>query len=585
VLYYIPNTILGISLFVDNDDPETSSAGQWADATAAKNHYGVNSLYATVGGNVDTYRFAPNITIEGQYDVYVWNSCFDNRHTAVPHRIVHADGETIVDLDQDCNSGSSGEWFLLGRYTFNVGTQGYLEISDQGLTWPSTTYIGADAVWFEEYDETPPSEDTDPPTVSITNPGDSDVITGTIDVSANATDNTGVVGVQFDINGAALGAEDTAAPYSVSLDTLTLNNGSHSLRAVARDSHGNISNSASVQITVNNNIQVSSFVDDFDTVDCSEVESLGPNYTINNESSLPVVGKRCGRYYAELTNNSDNITLHFNEDQGRLDALLVSFPFEYIARDIGIGTLGDPLTAPPAEDDFTYIFTGVQVHVLDLDVRNSSHVVVGHRGSSQYTIEGKNTLNGDSSVNDIGPNTVPDGRADIRIVGNADQSLTVYWQTPNPNPDSTADSWNLYKGTGDLPGTAPSYEAQVYVGLITYAFYTRGVPFVGTADKIEVIGEVTLDSTPVDVSTLQPSISVTQQSGGQSIVSFSYIRPAGSDDLNYTIEESSNLVFWESIGENNGSITINDNGNGTETVVWTASISAPNFMRVVVNGF
>jgi len=207
------------------------------------------------------------------------------------------------------------------------------------------------------------------------------------------------------------------------------------------------------------------------------------DFVTNNESALPEVTRKNGRYRANLTSNADNITLHFHEDQGRLDAKKLTFPFEFVARNIGIGTQGDSQTAPSSENN-PYNFCGVQVHVLDLATPSSSHVVVGHRGSTGFTIEGKNTNAGSSSVNDIGANTVPDGRADIRIVGNEDRTITVYWQTPNTTSDS--DNWTLYNGTGDLPGTAPTYEQEVYVGLITYAFELTGVPFVGTCDGIEI---------------------------------------------------------------------------------------------------
>ncbi len=211
-------------------------------------------------------------------------------------------------------------------------------------------------------------------------------------------------------------------------------------------------------------------------------------YVTNNPDLLPGVARVSGRYRAELLDNTGNITLHFNRDQGRLDAKRVRFPFEYIARNIGIGTVEDAQTAL-AHTQSQYIFAGVQVHVLDLEERNSSHVVVGHRGNTAFTIEGKNTVAGDSSVNDDGANVLPSGRADIRIVGNEDRTLTVSWQVPNPDPGVQADAWQLYRGTGSLPGSAPAYEEEVYIGLITYAFELRGVPFVGTCDGVELVGE------------------------------------------------------------------------------------------------
>ncbi|TMM57356.1 hypothetical protein FEE95_12795 [Maribacter algarum] len=209
------------------------------------------------------------------------------------------------------------------------------------------------------------------------------------------------------------------------------------------------------------------------------------DYVTNNESALPNISSVSGRYRAVLDDNTNNITLHFHEDQGRIDAKPVTFPFEFIARNIGIGTLADSQTAPSPNGN-PYLFSGVQVHDIDFNSINSSHVVVGHRGGAEFTIEGKNTVNGSSSVNDIGANTAPEGRADIRIVGTTERELIVYWQTPNLNYSTTEDNWNLYRDTGDLPGATPAYGEEVYVGLITYAYGQTGVPFVGTCDAIQI---------------------------------------------------------------------------------------------------
>ncbi len=71
-------------------------------------------------------------------------------------------------------------------------------------------------------------------------------------VSANASDNVGVAGVQFLLDGVNLGAEDTSSPYSVSWNTTTVTNGSHTLTAVARDAAGNTTTSTAVGVTVQN---------------------------------------------------------------------------------------------------------------------------------------------------------------------------------------------------------------------------------------------------------------------------------------------------------------------------------------------
>src|SRR5207245_606359 len=94
--------------------------------------------------------------------------------------------------------------------------------------------------------------DTTPPTVSITSPVSGATVGGTTSVTASASDNVGVVGVQFLLDGANLGVEDAAAPYSVSWNTTTASNGSHTLTAVARDAAGNRTTSAAVTVTVFN---------------------------------------------------------------------------------------------------------------------------------------------------------------------------------------------------------------------------------------------------------------------------------------------------------------------------------------------
>ncbi len=91
------------------------------------------------------------------------------------------------------------------------------------------------------------------PTVTITAPGNGATVSGTIDVNAIASDNVGVYGVQFRLDGEDLGSEDTAAPYSVPLDTRLLYNGAHTTDAVARDVAGNETTATPVGITVANN--------------------------------------------------------------------------------------------------------------------------------------------------------------------------------------------------------------------------------------------------------------------------------------------------------------------------------------------
>jgi YD repeat-containing protein len=94
--------------------------------------------------------------------------------------------------------------------------------------------------------------DTTPPTVAVTSPASGGTVSGTVPVTASASDEVGITGVQLLVDGAALGAEDITDPYSAAWDTTAVTDGSHALTAVARDAAGNTTTSAPITVTVSN---------------------------------------------------------------------------------------------------------------------------------------------------------------------------------------------------------------------------------------------------------------------------------------------------------------------------------------------
>ncbi|MEK7315770.1 MAG: Ig-like domain-containing protein, partial [Candidatus Eisenbacteria bacterium] len=94
--------------------------------------------------------------------------------------------------------------------------------------------------------------DTEPPTVALTAPAAGAVSGTAVTVSATASDNVVVAGVQFKLDGVDLGAEDTTAPYSITWNSVLAADGAHTLTAVARDAAGNDTTSADVAVTVSN---------------------------------------------------------------------------------------------------------------------------------------------------------------------------------------------------------------------------------------------------------------------------------------------------------------------------------------------
>jgi len=93
--------------------------------------------------------------------------------------------------------------------------------------------------------------DTTKPNVIITSPANNSTVSWTITIQATATDNVGVVKVEFYIDSNKVG-EDTSTPYEYNWNTTSYTNGTHTITAKAYDNAGNIGESAIVTVNINN---------------------------------------------------------------------------------------------------------------------------------------------------------------------------------------------------------------------------------------------------------------------------------------------------------------------------------------------
>jgi subtilisin family serine protease len=96
-----------------------------------------------------------------------------------------------------------------------------------------------------------PPADTTPPIIVAMTPGEGTSITGIVPIEISATDDVGVVGVRFAIDGIDLGGEIAAAPYRINWNSTAVVNGAHVLTVVARDAAGN-QRTMSVNVVVAN---------------------------------------------------------------------------------------------------------------------------------------------------------------------------------------------------------------------------------------------------------------------------------------------------------------------------------------------
>ena len=131
--------------------------------------------------------------------------------------------------------------------------------NDTGLS-PSTKYsytvsafdaAGNNSLPSSAASATTQASDTTPPSVSITSPANNATVSGSITVSANASDAGGVTKVEFYLDN-VLQTTETTTPFNWSWNTTLTSNASHNLVVKAYDAAGNIGTSSTVTVTVSN---------------------------------------------------------------------------------------------------------------------------------------------------------------------------------------------------------------------------------------------------------------------------------------------------------------------------------------------
>jgi hypothetical protein len=135
----------------------------------------------------------------------------------------------------------------------------FLTYTDTAKDLPGAGYAGLavsdfpDQATFDNF--TLYGTDAVAPVVSVTAPTNGANVSGTmVNLSATATDNIAVRSVQFQIDGSNVGVLQTSptsgSTYSTTFDSTALMLGSHTVTAIATDTSGNATTSASVSINV-----------------------------------------------------------------------------------------------------------------------------------------------------------------------------------------------------------------------------------------------------------------------------------------------------------------------------------------------
>jgi len=253
-------------------------------------------------GSIDDARLY-NLALTGAQvtSILAFGGSSGNTPPSVPTNVT-ATAVSSSQINVSWSASTQGSAPLAGYRVYRngslAGTVTTTSFSDTGLT-ASTTYSYTVAAFDSSGNASNPSSaasattlpaDTTPPAVSITSPAANSTVSNTVIVSATATDNVAVADVQFQLDGVNLGADLTTSPYSISWNTTTASNGSHTLTAIAHDTSGNKATSTAVAVTVSNTttgpptaglIGYWNFDEDTGTV-AHDTSGSGHNGTVNN---------------------------------------------------------------------------------------------------------------------------------------------------------------------------------------------------------------------------------------------------------------------------------------------------------------
>ena len=217
------------------------SANRWV-ASAAMNGAG----HLALGYSVSSTSISPSIRFTGRLATDPLNAM-----NQAEGFIVNGSGH------QTHASGRWGDYAMLAvdpldDCTFWFTSEYYNSVSSAG--WQ--TRVGS----FKLADCGAPVDTA--PTVTVTNPANAATVSGSVNVTANASDDKGVTQVEFFVDGVSIGV-DTSAPYAASWDTTAYSDGTHTVSAMATDTIGQ-TGTGTISVTVQNAPLVALHVGDLD---------------------------------------------------------------------------------------------------------------------------------------------------------------------------------------------------------------------------------------------------------------------------------------------------------------------------------
>lgn len=128
------------------DENAATLVGKWQYSTHTPPYVGIGYLHDQKNDKgAKSITYTPDLPRDGQYEVRL-SHCYNvRRATNTPVLIHHADGDTMVRINQQETPELNRLFRSLGKFRFAAGKQGWVRISTDGT---DGKYVIADAVQF-----------------------------------------------------------------------------------------------------------------------------------------------------------------------------------------------------------------------------------------------------------------------------------------------------------------------------------------------------------------------------------------------------------------------------------------------------
>lgn len=239
--FTFPNSTVGCgaagAFILDNDICSTYYVGRFFGLDNTDSQPPTVSLTAPAGG----------ASVSGT--VWVRATASDNVGVArveflIDGNLVGSDSAAPYEYEWNTSTATNG--------THTLSAKAYDTAGNAGTATPVTVTVTGGRV------------DTTPPTVAFSFPSNNAVLSGSVTLTATASDDSEVARVEFFLDGNSLGvgvASLQAGPYAYTWNTTSATPGSHTLYAKAWDVAGNTATTSNVVVTVNQ--AAVSFTEDF----------------------------------------------------------------------------------------------------------------------------------------------------------------------------------------------------------------------------------------------------------------------------------------------------------------------------------